>query len=149
MAKMLVNLPDDYIRKLNRLGSSMQKVAMEAVEEGAVPLEKAVRKQLESAISTDATGELLYSLGTTPADVDDKGVINAKVGFHGYDRNRKPTPSYPNGVPNQLKARLINSGSSVQKKNPFVKRAVRDSKKESIDIMDKYIEKKVKNIMKE
>ena len=44
----------------------------------------------------------------------DGDYINAKVGFDGY--GSIPTKKYPKGVPNQLVARSVNSGTSFLKK---------------------------------
>ena len=41
--------------------------------------------------------------------------INTKIGFNGYDSK---------GVPNQLKARVMESGSSKQAKRPFIRPAL-------------------------
>lgn len=46
---------------------------------------------------------------------------NAVVSFSGY--NDQPTKKYKSGVPIPLIARSIESGSSVRKKNPFIRRA--------------------------
>ena len=51
------------------------------------------------------------------------------VGFNGY--NDRPTKKYPRGVPIQLIARSIESGSSVREKNPFVRRAYNRVKSEA------------------
>ena len=60
--------------------------------------------------SEHSTGDLLDSLGIAPIDTDNRGNINTKVGFDGYDRK---------GVPNQLKARAMESGTSTQPKKPL------------------------------
>lgn len=49
------------------------------------------------------------------------------VSFAGY--NGRPTKKYPGGVPIQLIARSIESGSSVRVKNPFIRRAFNNAKK--------------------
>ena len=58
---------------------------------------------------------------------DDKGYLNVKLGFDGYGRTK--TKKYPKGVPNQLIARSVNTGTSFRKRNPFMDRAVRAKRK--------------------
>lgn len=51
---------------------------------------------------------------------------SAYVGFAGY--TDKPTKKFPQGVPVPLLARSLESGSSVRRKNSFVRRAYNKSK---------------------
>ena len=133
MAKMTVAGFDDYSKKLEKLGSSMPEVAKRAVKAGVNPLADEVRRQLENNLigSEYSTGDLLDSLGVTPVDVDKNGVYNAKVGFHGYDRK---------GVANALKARAMESGTSRQRKKPFMRPAVNRVKKKVLEEMGKSID---------
>ena len=62
-----------------------------------------------------------------------------KIGFDGYDSK---------GVPNQIKARVLESGSSRQKKRPFVRPALKATKKEAEDAMAKIVDEEIKKIMK-
>lgn len=137
MAKMAVSGLDEYIDKLSKLGSKMPEVAKRAVQAGVNPLADEVRKQLEKNLqgSKYSTGDLLDSLGTTPVGVDKNGVYNAKVGFSGYDRK---------GVPNALKARAMESGTSRQPKKPFVRPAVNRAKKRVLEEMGRSIDMDLK-----
>ena len=130
---MTVKGLDEYIDKLSKLGSKMPEVAKRAVKAGVNPLADEVRKQLEKNLqgSKYSTGDLLDSLGVTPVDVDKNGVYNAKVGFSGYDRK---------GVPNALKARAMESGTSRQPKKPFMRPAVNRAKKRALEEMGKSID---------
>jgi len=56
---------------------------------------------------------------------------NTKIGFDGYDRK---------GVPNALKARAMESGTSTQPKRPFVRPAVNRVKKKAIEEMGKTLD---------
>ena len=137
MAKMSVSGLDEYIDKLSKLGSKMPEVAKRAVQAGVNPLADEVRKQLEKNLqgSKYSTGDLLDSLGTTPVGVDKNGVYNAKVGFSGYDRK---------GVPNALKARAMESGTSRQPKKPFMRPAVNRAKKRVLEEMGRSIDMDLK-----
>lgn len=137
MAKMSVSGLDEYIDKLSKLGSKMPEVAKRAVQAGVNPLADEVRKQLEKNLqgSKYSTGDLLDSLGVTPVGVDKNGVYNAKVGFSGYDRK---------GVPNALKARAMESGTSRQPKKPFMRPAVNRAKKRVLEEMGRSIDMDLK-----
>jgi len=137
MAKMSVSGLDEYINKLSKLGPKMPEVAKRAVKAGVNPLADEVRKQLEKNLqgSKYSTGDLLDSLGVTPVGVDKNGVYNAKVGFSGYDRK---------GVPNALKARAMESGTSRQPKKPFMRPAVNRAKKRVLEEMGRSIDMDLK-----
>jgi len=154
MATMTVQGLDEYINKLSQLGSNMTNVAKRAVRAGANPVADEVRKGLETNIKDPAyvgkkgvglygykinygksTGDLLNSLGITPPGVDKNGVVNCKIGFEGYDRK---------GVPNALKARAMESGTSFLKKRPFVRPAVNRAKRRALEEMGKSIDADLK-----
>lgn len=69
--------------------------------------------------------------------------INVKVGFDGY--NSVTTERWPNGVPNALVARSIESGTTFIKRHPFVTQAVKATKAEAekrmAEIVDEFCKK--------
>ena len=157
MAKMTFKAGDDYMLKLSRLGARSDAIAKKALYAAADIVTDAVRDNLES-LPTDRyrylekdekfTGvpsglkrDLLDSLGITPVDTDKNGDWNVKVGFDGY--GSFPTKKYTKGVPNQMLARSIESGSSVRVKTPFVRPAVRATKKAAIGAMQKVIDQAI------
>ena len=81
-------------------------------------------------------------MGIAPAGVNGEGNTNTKVGFAGY--GTFPTKKYPKGVPNALLARSVESGSSVRKKAPFVRKAVNKSRDKAISEMEKKINESIK-----
>ena len=89
--------------------------------------------------SEQSTGALEASLGITPVAMDRDGFWNAKIGFDGYDAK---------GVPNQLKARVMESGTSTIRKRPFVRPAVNAKKKDAIEAMQRVIDEEIEKIMK-
>jgi len=154
MAKMTIQGIDEYTEKLSRLGSAMTDIAKKAVRAGANPVADEIRKGLEENIKDPAyvgtgdgdkfgvkpnygksTGDLLDSLGISPVSTDKNGVINCKIGFAGYDRK---------GVPNALKARAMESGTSKLRKRPFVRPAVNRAKKRALEEMGKVIDAEIK-----
>jgi HK97 gp10 family phage protein len=133
MAKMTIMGIDEYAMKLSKLGEKASEIAKRAVKAGANPVADEIRKELKKNLSGSkySTGDLLNSLGIAPPDVDHQGNTNTKIGFAGYDRN---------GVPNALKARAMESGTSTQPKRPFVRPAVNRAKKKALEEMGKSID---------
>lgn len=139
MAKMTIRGVDDLALQISKLGKMSEEISKNVVMAGAQPVADAIRQELQKNLagSKYSTGDLEKSLGITPPGVDSQGNVNTKVGFDGYDRD---------GVPNQLKARVMESGSSNQKKKPFVRSAVNKSKKKAIEEMQKKYDQEVKQI---
>lgn len=136
---MIIKGTDEIEMLLSELADP--EFAKEVVWAGAQPVADEIRKTLERDLqgSDYSTGDLLSSLGIAPPDVDENGNTNTKIGFHGYDRK---------GVANVLKARVRESGSSKQKKRPFIRLAVNRSRSKSIQAMQEKINEKVKIIRK-
>lgn len=137
MARMTVKGIDEYVQKLSQFGKDAQKVAKKVVRAGADPVADEIRKGLETNLSGSqySEGDLLNSLGIAPPDVDRNGNTNTKIGFSGYDRK---------GVPNALKARAMESGTSTQPKKPFVRPAVNRAKKKAIEEMGRVLDAEIK-----
>jgi HK97 gp10 family phage protein len=155
MAKMTIQGLDEYVAKLSKLGSNTAAIAKRAVRAGANPVADEVRNGLEKNIRDPgyagldpdggifgvkpnygkSTGDLLNSLGVSPPSVDKNGVYNCKIGFAGYDRK---------GVPNVLKARAMESGTSKLRKRPFIRPAVNRAKKRALEEMEKSIDADLK-----
>lgn len=133
MAKMTIKGLDEYAKALDNLGKDSVEIAKKVVYSGADIVADEVRRELTHALggSEYSTGDLLNSLGIAPIDSDSRGNTNTKIGFGGYDRK---------GVPNALKARAMESGTSTQRKKPFMRRAVNRAKKKAIDEMGKRLE---------
>lgn len=156
---------EDYFLRLQKLAEMADKgeTLKRAVHAGGAVVADAIRNRLE-ALPTESfhfllDGEkfeqtpegqkrdLVEGFGLTPIKEDRDGFIHTKAGFAGY--GSYPTNTYPEGVPNQLIARAIESGSSVREKKPFVRPAVNAARKEAIAAMDKVIDDDLKKIFKE
>jgi len=137
MAKMTIRGLDEYALKLSKLGADASEIAKKVVMAGANPVADEIRKNLEKNLSGSkySTGDLLDSFGIAPPGVDRQGNTNTKIGFEGYDRK---------GVPNALKARAMESGTSTQPKRPFIRPAVNRMKKKAIDEMGKTLDSEIK-----
>lgn len=140
MAQISFKRGTDYALRLSALGNSSEGIAKMAVFEGAGILTDAIRVKLLGVISEKATGDLYDSIGITPITKDKDGFINAKIGFDGYDRK---------GQPNNMKARILESGSSrTNSKHPFVEPAVREKRAAIQKKMAAVVEEEIKKRMK-
>jgi HK97 gp10 family phage protein len=131
---------DNFSLQLQTYGQNTVEIAKKVVTAGAQPVADEIRKGLTKNLqgSKYSEGDLLDSLGITPPGVDNNGNTNVKVGFGGYDSK---------GVANALKARVTESGSSNQKKRPFVRPAMNRSKKKALQAMQDKLIEETKKIM--
>lgn len=149
---------DAYIKQLNKLQvATKDDVIGKTVYAGAAVVANSVRSAIQS-LPEGKEGDA--GLGTvTPAQKrgllegfgisrmrDDDGFVNVKLGFAGYNATR--TDKYPQGQPNTLIARAVNSGNSFRKKTKFVDKAVRASKKDAEAAMDAACSREIEKIMK-
>lgn len=158
---MTLKSTDDYALKLSKLAAQTEEVAKKAIYEAANIVADKVASNL-AALPTDKfrrlkdgeqfTGlpetqkkDLQDSFGVTPIKQDDAGNWSAHIGFDGYGSN--PTAKYPKGVPNQLLARAVESGSSVRQKTPFVRPAVNATKGDAIKAMERVIDEELTKTM--
>ncbi len=139
MAKMTIKGFDDYAVRLSQLGKESVEISKKAVMAGASPVADMIRWELTKNLldSEYSTGDLLKSFGVAPPDIDYKGNTNTKIGFEGYDKQ---------GVPNALKARAMESGTSTQKKRPFIRPAVKRMKEQCITEIRRVIDEEVYKI---
>ena len=96
-----------------------------------------VADEIKKATPVD-TGDLRDSIALE-AMVTREGVTYTKIDFSGYDRK---------GVPNMIKARVIESGTSRVKKQPFVRPTVKRVTKTAEFMMDKAINEYLSKFMK-
>lgn len=162
MARISFKGFEGYAEALKKLEFTAQggELLEKAVKAGAAPVADEIRRRLRNlpedeyrrlnpgevftGIPAGQKHDLLDSLGVTPVGRDKRGFVNVKVGFDGY--GSFPTKAYPNGLPNPLLARAVESGSSVRKKTPFVRPAVQATRKEAVDEMDKTIRQELEKI---
>lgn len=133
VAKFEIRGLEEYELKLSRLESGTDEIAQKAIEKGAGIVADGMRSSLQKVISGKSTGDMEKSFGITPVKRDSEGILNARVGFHGYDKK---------GVANQLKARVLNS------RKPFARRAIRSTKQPAEKAMADVIDKEIQKIMK-
>lgn len=151
---------DQYISQLQNLEFSAPEAIGKAIYHGADIVADAIKANIEN-IPTDEghTGEgeklhgikaiqktgLVKGFGIAKMS-NDHGYINVKVGFHGY--NALKTKKFPNGQPNVMVARTVESGNSFTQKHPFVRPAVNATKDQAEKKMAEIIDEEVKKVMK-
>lgn len=166
MARISFSGLDGYMDKLSALEKSTDDIVETTVKAGAKVSADAMRAEIESLPTSDHDGRpwfgtpkhlargpseaqkqgLLESLGITPVSDDGKGLINAKVGFDGYNGVR--SEQWPDGEPNLLIARAVNSGTSFMEANPFAKAAYSKSSGKARREMKKTAEEEIKKVTK-
>ena len=94
MARGSIKLPEEFLLKVSRLGNKTDEIVEKTLKVGGDVVLKNVQSNLKAVIGKDlkfekrSTGELISSLGTSPADIDNKVVHNVKVGFNEPRRNQ-------------------------------------------------------------
>ena len=156
MAKIEFVGIDAYFEQLNKLGNKTTGLCKRALYDGAAVLADAVRSEVQALPVTDRNTEpqqvlsyerdgLLAGLGIAKMK-DDGGVVSTRVDFDGYNRLKSKT--YPNGHPNSMIARAINSGTSKRPKNPFMNRATRAARAKAEAAMAARMDADIEEIMK-
>lgn len=162
MARIAFKAGEEYALRLSRLAESSDKIAKQALFEAGKIVADKVRANLEAlpeesfrhlrggdsflGVPKAHKEDLTVSLGVTPIQLGRDGFWTVKIGFDGYGRFR--TKAYPNGLPNQLLARAIESGSSVRQKRPFVRPAVTATRKAAVEAMQQVIDEEIEKNMK-
>lgn len=155
---------DAYIRQLNAISSNSLTIIEKAIAEGAKPVADAIKASLQAVESvseeqvyhdrsakrpTKITHEqkegLIESFGLAPMR-DDRGFINTKAGFDGY--NKVQTRYWPNGQPNAMIARTLESGSTYMQKQPFLRKSINSAKDAAVKKMQEYYDKEIEKITK-
>ena len=136
-ARMSFSAGEDFALALSRLETGSEEIAKKAIYAGASIIADKIKSNLEGVLSGEGTGDMLDSFGVTPIDRDSSGNWNAKIGFDGYDSK---------GVANQLKARVIESGTSKKQKHPFVRPAVNATKATAVARMGEVIDEEIRKM---
>lgn len=152
---------DGFISLSNLSARLKDGVIGPAIYEGAAIVADAVHAEIKSLPTDEYWGSperpktgptkvqkkgLHESLGIASMQDDGKGFLNVKIGFDGY--NEVKTKNWPNGQPNQMVARAVESGTSFMEAHPFVKTAVQKSRKAAVAEMAKTVDEEIEKIMK-
>ena len=143
MAKADIQMPDDFLEKLSRLGSRTDEISERVLEAGGEIVLAKTKSNLASVIGSGTaydsrtTGELERSLGLTPVKVDKNGNHNIKLGF---------SEPRSDGGSNAKIANILEYGTSSQTAKPFLKPAKSAVKKQCVDAMKSAFEKEVEGL---
>ena len=162
MPNMSVKGLDDLVSFMKSLEGDVDGILKAAVYDGANVLAEEIRKGIErlpiesryvaknddklEGITKEQKDGLLEGFGISPFRKE-SGYINQKIGFAGY--NKTKTVKYPQGQPNALIARSIESGSSVRQKRPFVRPAVNRAKARAVAAVQAKLDDEIKKLSKE
>ena len=119
MAKATWRMPEEFLMKVSRLADKTDEILPKVLETGA------------------EVGELLRSLGTSPALQDKNGDFNVKVGF---------SEPRSDGDSNAKIATILEYGKSGQPAKPFLKPARSSSRNACINAMKAKLDEEVEKI---
>lgn len=158
MAKLQIKGLDEYAEAITKMATGADEALREAVRAGGAVVADSIKSALKSlpvqegdnglppyvsegekltGVSRRQKADLIESFGLAPIEEKD-GYINTKAGFDGY--GSVPTKKYPNGVPNQMLMRSIESGTSFRKKSPVIRKAVTSCRKQAEEAMNRTME---------
>ena len=149
---------DDYLASLGNLLYRADGIGGKAVYEGAKIVADKLRSNIEALpvhtgpvkgsrdpFQVEKDG-MLAGLGIAKMR-NDGGFINVKIGMDGYDDHI--TDRYPQGHPNAMIARTINTGSTWMKRYPFINNAVTATRSAAEEKMKEVIEKGIAETMRD
>lgn len=161
MAKITFPGLKDYELMLSRLEGATDDMIGRAVYAGAGIVADAVKQGIQSlpvvtgygtdtnplpgGVTAAQKAGLLDGFGISKLQ-DAGGYLNVKLGFDGYNRTR--TEMYPQGQPNQLVARGVESGTSWKQKKPFIRPAATRSRKAAETEMKRVLDEEIEKIAK-
>lgn len=133
MASMTFTAPVDLIKQLEHLEKNSEGISKKALKAGAKTQKSALERTIKQVMKKP-TGALEASIKTENPKRDKRGNLAIITGFDGYDSK---------GVPNDLKANVLEYGSTKQRATPFVRPAVEESEESALDAMEKVIDEEV------
>ena len=161
VARWIVNNEaiNSYLSMLKKMQVNSDEIIRRAIYPAAGIMADAIKKEVDNlpivspkergtekkGITSKQKEGLQDSLGISPMKERD-GVISAKIGFDGY--NSVKTKKFPNGQPNAMIARSINSGTSFREKTQFMDKAIRKNRKKVEKEIEKQLDEQIKKIMK-
>jgi len=164
MAKITFKGLDAYMAKLSALEKATDKIVGAVIYDGAEIVADAVRSGLQSLPTSEHDGKpwfgtpghlargpsqeqkqgLIDSFGVTPMDTDSKGFRNVHIGFDGY--NSIKSAQWPQGQPNQMVARAVESGTSFMEANPVIKKSISKARPAAKKAMERAGDQQIKKI---
>lgn len=155
MARLIIGSGiDTYIADLNRLLADEEEICKRSIYEGAKIVADKVRSEIDglpvreydkstrmvNGITASQKAGLQAGLGIATMRRDGS-FLNAKIGMDGYNSTR--TEKFPNGQPNALIARALESGTSFRSRNAFITRATNASRSAAEQAMKTQMDKEI------
>ena len=143
MARVDIEMPEDFLLKISRLGNDFDKIAESVLEAGAEVVLEKVKSNLSGVVGSNtkyksrSTGELERSLGVSPVRLNNDGNYDVKIGF---------SESRSDGKNNAKLANILEYGKHGQPAKPFLKPAKTASKKACTETMKAKLEEEVKRL---
>ena len=161
MARMQIRGLSEYTKKLEKLESQSKEITGKCLYDGASVVASAVKSAINQipTRSPDAIGSEGKTVSGLTA-IEKAGLVNSfgitkmrdssfsqdvKLGFDGYNMVR--TKKFPNGQPNQLIARSIESGTSFLQPCHFMSKAVNASRAACLAKMESTCDSEIEKIM--
>lgn len=155
MAKSKVIGIDNWTTTINEISIDSEKMASAAVYQGAGVITDGLRAAIQKlsarsggygrywiGVTDEERQGLLDGLGITQHKKND-GIVSTKIGFDGY--NAYKTKKYPQGHPNSMVARTLETGTSWLHKTPFIAPTVRRLKESAVAAMQAELDKNIRN----
>lgn len=141
MAKITFPGLADYERQLSSLFKNTDRIVGAAIYAGADIVADAIKRNIGTLPQKTGVTKrgLEDGFGIAPLQ-EDRGYLNVKLGFDGYNEN---------GVANVLMARVFESGTSTVPKHPFVRPAVNATRKAAEAKMAEVLDAEIKKLMNE
>lgn len=161
MAKITFPGLNDYELMISKLSKGVDDIAGKAIYAGAGIVADAIKENIKAlpivrgygtekdplpgGVTAPQKAGLIDGMGISPMQ-SDAGYLNVKIGFDGY--NATKTEKYPQGQPNQLVARGVESGTSWKEKKPFIRPAINASKSRAEAEMARILDQEIEKITK-
>lgn len=161
MAKITFPGLNDYELMISKLSKGVDDIAGKAIYAGAGIVADAIKENIKAlpivrgygttenplpgGVTAPQKAGLIDGMGISPMQ-NDAGYLNVKIGFDGY--NATKTEEYPQGQPNQLVARGVESGTSWKQKKPFIRPAINASKSRAEAEMARILDQEIEKITK-
>ena len=139
---MKPKLPENLMKKIDRLGKETDHICEKALTEGGKVMEKSVASHLSQVVGKDtvvesrSTGELQAALGVSPVRVDKNGNYDVKIGF------REPR-SQQSKAKGKRSYSQITYGRKGQVPKPFLAPAKKAAKKDTTAKMESVLREEI------
>jgi len=144
MARTTIKMPDEFLMRISALGDKLDTIVPRVLDVGGKVVLDKVKDNLSSVIGSGtkydsrSTGELVRSMGVSPAKQDRYGNWNVKVGLSEPRSDTKAT--------NALIANVLEYGKHGQPAKPFLKPARSSSRSACTDAMIAKLEEEINKV---